>query len=272
MLSSVLSRRELLCFNGSQCVNDLMNITIRAKVAKQWVLMRARNIVIVLFCSLALSGCTITRTMYQQDADLIRLEHLEYWTALLDEYHQRKGHYPLQKRLQERADIGLVKIATPQQLSYLSPGSLDYDERLDNNINNRFIEFSMADFVSTLESGLGRVVLEKYDAQRVPTSSPVGYNYFVNTDGYLFWTTCITCGVTDISTLLFDGYTPTVNIVSEGMKGKVTKGFERAELLAHPTYKSWKARTFRKEGYMRALVKSNEAATKQKSLFDLGDS
>lgn len=248
-----------------------MNTTTVAKATAQRGLLRPLRIVIVLLATLALGGCTITRTLYQQDADLIRLEHLEYWTALLDEYHEHKGYYPLQKTLQERADIGLVKIATPKQLSYLSPGSLDYDERLDNNLNNRFIEVSVADFVATLESGLGRVVLEKYDAQRAPTNSPVGYNYFFNKDGYLFWTTCISCGVTEISTLLYDGYTPTVNIVSEGMKGKVTKGFERAELLTHPTYKSWTSRQFRKEGYMRALVKSNEAATKRKGLFSLGD-
>jgi len=70
--------------------------------------------------------------------------------------------------------------------------------------------------------------------------------------------------VTPISTLLFDGYTPTVNIVSEGMKGKVTKGFTRDEMLNHPTFKKWKKEKFLKEGYVRQLEEKLSDSTKQK--------
>ena len=97
----------------------------------------------------------------------------------------------------------------------------------------------------------------------MPTSSTVGYNYFTSKDGYLVWTTCITCGVTQISTLLMDGKTPTVNIASEGMVGKVTKALVRKDMLAHSTYKLWKSRPYHKEGYVRKVEAENAKDSKK---------
>lgn len=210
-------------------------------------------------------GCSSPVKMenaYQHDADLARLEHLEYWTGLVEEYNNIKGSYPFQDTLVSADEIGLVKIATKQQKQYLSEGSSAYDKRLDNNSNGRFTELDISDLVLELERVLGREIVEKYDIQRVPTSSPVGYNYFYTRDGYLIWTTCLTCGVTKISTLLFDGYTPTVNIVSVGMKGKVTKALLREEMLAHKTYKQWVARSYGKEGFVRSVEKENSHDSK----------
>ena len=147
-------------------------------------------------------------------------------------------------------------------MSYLSPGSANYRKRLDNNSNGRSKEQPISRLVEELEAGLKRTIPEKYDIQKVPTSSPVGYFYFITKDGYLIWVTCITCDVTLISTLLFDGYTPTVNIVSEGMKGKVTKALLREEMLAHPIFKEWKTRGYHKEEYVRSLVKEYESHSK----------
>ena len=199
---------------------------------------------------------------FQRDADQIRLEHLLYWTGLVEEYHSVKGYYPLQDNLENKDDIGLVKIATKQQRSYLSPGSSNYDQRLDNNSGGRFKEDSIRNLVAEIEAGLNRTVAERYDIQKVPTSSPIGYFYFYTADGYLIWTTCITCGVTLISTLLYDGYTPTVNIVSEGMKGKVTKALLRDEMISHPIFKDWVSGGFQKEEYVRSVVKQNESDSK----------
>jgi hypothetical protein len=202
-------------------------------------------------------------TEYQEDADLIRLEHLEYWTAILDEYYQAKGYYPFQKQTQNNDDIVLVKIATKQQLQHLSSGGSKYNKSLDNNQTGYFKEHSVKEFVTELEAGLNRTIDEKYDIQKVPTSSPVGYYYFTSKDGYLVWVTCITCGVTQVSTLLMDGFTPTVNIVSEGMIGKVPKALPKQEMLSHPTYKAWVARPFHKQEYVRQLVNENKHDSKQ---------
>ena len=199
---------------------------------------------------------------FQEDADLIRLEHLEYWTDIIDKYYQVKGSYPFQNEVQNNDNIVLTKIATKQQMQYLSSGGNKYQKRLDNNQSGFFKERSVKEFVAEIETVLGHEIEEKYDIQKVPTSSPVGYYYFTRKDGYLIWVTCITCGVTQISTLLFDGYTPTVNIGSKGPAGKVTKALTREKMLSHPIYKSWVSRPFHRGEYLQNLVKETSRDSK----------
>ena len=224
-----------------------------------------KYVIIIIVSFLGLVACSDDPVDdFQSDADLIRLEHLEYWTALLDEYQKIKGHYPFQDQLEASRDIALVKIATKQQLQYLSLGSSHYNPKIDNNSSGFFQEHSVSDFVAELESTLKREIAEKYDIQKVPTSSPVGYYYFTSKDGYLFWVTCMTCGVTEASTLLMDGFTPTVNIVSNGMAGQVPKALIKEEMLANPIYKNWVSRVFKKEEYVRKIVAENSRDSKNK--------
>jgi hypothetical protein len=116
-------------------------------------------------------------------------------------------------------------------------GGANYNSKFDSNYDGTYNEISVKDFVSEMESKLGHQIKEYYDVQKVPAKSSVGYNYFATDKGYLLWGICISCGVTQISTLLMDGYTPTVNIVSAGMKGKVTKALTREEMLNHSIFK-----------------------------------
>ncbi|MFT4562643.1 MAG: hypothetical protein ACI9BW_002389 [Gammaproteobacteria bacterium] len=192
---------------------------------------------------------------FQSSADSIRLEHLLYWSKLVEEYHAQVGRFPLQDRLTESTQIALVEIATKGQIRYLSPGFSEYDEKLD--FGQQFEKHTVRDFVKELETGLGRTVDEKYDIQKIPTSSPIGYYYFVTGHGYVMWVTCISCGVTRISTLLFDGFTPTVNVVSKNMAGEITKALTRDEMISHPIFREWQARLIRKEEYVRNLVHQN---------------
>lgn len=224
-----------------------------------------RNLLLLpaLLFFITLISCSKAEEKYQNDADLIRLEHLGYWTGLVEEYYQTTGYYPFQNQLDSKDEIGLVKIVTKQQLQYLSPGNQHYNSKLDNNYNNYFNEFGMNALVSELEKVLKKEIIEKYDIQRVPTKSPVGYYYFVSDDGYLIWTTCLSCGVTEISTLLMDGFTPTVNIVSEGMEGKVTKALTRQKMLSHPLFKEWVSRPIQKEKYVRSIVEENSHDSKK---------
>lgn len=205
---------------------------------------------------------------FQHDADLARLEHLEYWTGLIEEFEAKTGRFPLSERLTQDNSIGLVRIATHEQSKYLDPESEEYLSALDNNHGGRFDEFKVSDFVSELENGLSRSIDEKYDIQRVPTSSPVWYNYFVTRSGYVVWIPCITCGVTEISTLLLDGITPTVNIASAGMKDSVTKAFTRSEMLSHPTFKQWKSKQYIKEDFVREreMLYRNESKKRRQSV------
>ena len=200
---------------------------------------------------------------YQYDADLVRLEHIEYWSGLIEEYKDKVGYYPLQQSLADK-ETALVRIATNDQRKYITPGSKYYNDRIDNNLNGNFREFTVKEFVATLEKGLNRKIDEKYDPQKVPTNAPVWYNYFVRKgDGYLIWTVCRTCGVTPISTLLMDASTATVNIASEGLVDKVTKAYLRDDMLNHPIYKEWKSRPYLKEGYFRELEKQYMSDSKQ---------
>ncbi|MDC0598473.1 hypothetical protein OAP18_01320 [Gammaproteobacteria bacterium] len=225
---------------------------------------------ILIFIMLIFAALTSCSTMsqlenqYQWDADHIRLEHLVYWTGIVEEYYKKTGTYPFQEDLSSSEEIGLVKIATVQQRRYLSPGSIYYDQNIDNNAGGSFLEFPIKDFVTEIETALGREIEERYDIQKVPTSSPVGYYYFVTNEGYLMWTTCITCDVTQISTLLlFGGYVPTVNIVSSGLEGQVSKALLREEMISHSTFQTWLNRPFYKETYVRSLVQENINDSKQ---------
>ena len=103
---------------------------------------------------------------FQEDADLIRLEHLEYWTEIIDKYHQVKDSYPFQSEIQKSEDIVLVKIATKQQMQYLSSDGDKYEKHLDNNQSGYFKERPVKNFVAEVEATLGHEIEEKYDIQK----------------------------------------------------------------------------------------------------------
>ena len=65
---------------------------------------------------------------------------------------------------------------------------------------------------------------------------------------------CVTCGVTEISTLLMDGYTPSVNIASQGMKNQVPKSLLRSEMIVHPIFQRWTEVDFLLEDHVRSVV------------------
>ena len=188
---------------------------------------------------------------FQRDADQARLEHLEYWTGLIEAYEAETGYYPFFNEVDGEESWVQVRIASARQAQYFTPGSPKYSVEFDNNSTGRFTEFSVGEFVAELERVLGGPIDEKYDIQYVPTSSPTWYFYFATSKGYLMWVTCITCDVTMISTLLLDGYTPTVNIGSPEMAEWIPKALVRDELLSHPTFLEWKSRGFIKEGFVR---------------------
>ncbi len=120
-------------------------------------------------------------------------------------------------------------------------------QNLDNS-SKYFNEYKVKDFVLELEKSLSRNIDEKYDMQKVLTTDPIGY---------LFWVTCITCGVTKVSTLLGNGFTTSVNIVSKGLLGKVVKALERKDILSSAEYKQWKLRKFHKPDMQIWLFLSN---------------
>lgn len=217
----------------------------------------------IILASGVLSACVSNPFIqYQEDADLVRLNHLAYWTGVIEDYYQVSGTYPFQNILQDDDDIILVRIATKDQMQYLSSDGDKYDQRIDNNAHGRFNERPVKEFVAEIESGLGYEIEEMYDIQKVPTNSPIGYYYFATKEGYLVWVTCLSCGVTQVSTLLMDGYTPTVNIGSPDMVATIPKALTRSAMLKHPTYQSWVSRSFHRGEYVRSLVNENTSDSK----------
>lgn len=189
---------------------------------------------------------------FQADADRARLEHLVYWTGLFEAYHAKTGHYPLQDRLTGDKP-GLVRIATRDQQKYFDPQSPKYLARDDNNPGGTYFqEFPVKDLVRELSAGLGRKIDEKYEIQSHPYLVPLYYAYFPTREGYLMWVSCVSCGVTNISTMLMDGSVATVNIASPAMAPKVEKALTRDAMLAHPTFQRWMAVPYAKEGFVRA--------------------
>ncbi len=82
--------------------------------------MKRKILISLILLCFPFSSCSKIEQQFQNDADLIRLEHLQYWTGLVEEYHQKTGEYPFQEKLKSNSEIGLVKIDTKQQRQYLS--------------------------------------------------------------------------------------------------------------------------------------------------------
>lgn len=108
---------------------------------------------------------------FQTNADIVRLKHLVYWGQLIDEYHQKTGHYPFAN--QSRHPI-YVEIATPQQQSYFK------DIKPPAPATTK----SMKEFVKELEKGLGRGIQEYYDPQYAPDGKPNFYIYMIDQSQY----------------------------------------------------------------------------------------
>ena|SRR5688572_6027950 len=113
-----------------------------------------------------------TAEQFQRDADVIRLRHLQHYGQLIEEYREKTGRVPFQGA----AEIPIyVNIANHQQAKYASKGPPTQHKLM-----------STAGFVSELESGIGRAIIERYDPQWVPTRKPNFYIYMVNRDYYFF--------------------------------------------------------------------------------------
>ncbi len=134
---------------------------------------RIREVALVFFMAILLMSCVTMGREYQRDADIIRLRHLDYYGALIEEFHAITGCYPLQG---DTAVPDYVYIATPQQLKYIH-GAIPNDR----------IETNLVEFRAELEQGLGRNVVLKFNPQQVPTGAPNFYGYMIQNESYLFF-------------------------------------------------------------------------------------
>lgn len=115
-------------------------------------------------------GCTSDK--YQHDADILRVNHLEYIDGLVEEYKEKTGHYPF---ADERVSIPTyVFIATPKQIEWFK-----------DDMPIEHITVSAEEFKMELESGLGRRVVIPCDPQKRGDSKPNFYMYMVQGKDYI---------------------------------------------------------------------------------------
>lgn len=107
---------------------------------------------------------------FQDDADIYRLRHLEYYGSIIEEFKQKLGYYPLQGR--EELPV-YVFIANKVQ-----------EEYTDLTLEEAHLRYSLADFYGELSKGLGRPVRQYFDPQYEPIYKPNFYIYSIHGDQY----------------------------------------------------------------------------------------
>ncbi len=109
---------------------------------------------------------------YNRDMDLTRLKDLKEIGALVEEYKDKTGSYPLQEY--SRDDIPVfVPIVTKKQKKYTKEPP-----------KYKHIRKDVKDFIAALEKGLGRKVVLPFDPQLRTLKRPIFYLYVIKNSDY----------------------------------------------------------------------------------------
>ena len=108
---------------------------------------------------------------YQDDCDIVRLQHLIYYGKLIEEYKQKVGKYPFEGEKQQVYAF----VYNNKQKQYCK----------DTN-PNKHKQVLPKDFFAELEKGLGRQLDQLFDPQYVPSGRPVFYIYMIDGNQYFF--------------------------------------------------------------------------------------
>lgn len=119
-----------------------------------------------------LTACSLNSSDFQSDADILRLQHLEYYGNLLTEYHSKTGTYPFVGEIDVPA---YVFVASPQQTDDIQGGPPHAHKTA-----------AFKYLIEELETVLGRNIKEYYDPQYEPDSKPNFYIYMVDGGTYYF--------------------------------------------------------------------------------------
>ena len=112
-----------------------------------------------------------TEQEYQDDCDIVRLQHLLYYGKLIEEYKQKVGKYPFEGEKQQVYAF----IYNNKQKKYCK----------DTN-PNKHKQVSPKEFFAELEKGIGRQIDQLFDPQYVPSGRPVFYIYMIDGNQYFF--------------------------------------------------------------------------------------
>ncbi len=142
---------------------------IKKKTAKKYFLISIASI-FACFVSFYL-GITIPEQAYQDDCDVVRLQHLIYYGNLIEEYKSKVGKYPFEGEKQ-------------QVYAFVYNNTQKY--YCDDTNPYPHIQKTPKEFFSELEKGLGRQIDQLFDPQYVPSDRPVFYIYMIDKNQYFF--------------------------------------------------------------------------------------
>jgi len=111
--------------------------------------------------------------IYQADADIVRIQHFDYYAQLLAEYNEKTGKYPFQYEKEYPVYVFLLT---------------NFQEK-DFKDTNPYKHFTVNDkyFFQELTDILGKNIYEKYDPQKVSSDGrPNMYIYMVYEDNFYF--------------------------------------------------------------------------------------
>ena len=122
------------------------------------------HIVIVLVISV-LTGCvgpdSALEKSYQRDADKLRVQGVHSYCALVEEFHEKNGYYPLAKDTSRLP----VALAITKKKEYRDPGLI-------------------TEFESELSTVAGEKFRMLYDPQKVPVYAPRLFQYWTDGKNY----------------------------------------------------------------------------------------
>ena len=131
---------------------------------------------------------------YQYDADIVRLNHLQYYVTLIEEHKEKTWKYPLEDKTKTTEHTAWLTDEQKKQISTL-PVYVTIANKLQEEEAKRYtnaIPFSHKnsidkEFFKELEEGLEKSINEYYDPQKVASWRPNFYVYVVDKDGNYYF-------------------------------------------------------------------------------------
>jgi len=109
----------------------------------------------------------------RQDADIVRLNDALYLAELIEEYNQKTGKYPFQRKYQQDLYVNILSKGQERYLSEI--GYFDPDSESKHLLAD--------DFKKEIERGLGRKIALVFDPEPLPWAKRFCYVYRITPEG-----------------------------------------------------------------------------------------
>ena len=136
---------------------------------------------IIFFCFTIILSCSSgTSKAMQDDFDKYRINDILYFYDLVEQYHVKTGHYPLEKEADEPTVVIFQSGGQEKAHDGNFPIFVDLGTRGDDIEQPQSINILDAElFYQELSSVLGSDITKRFDPQKVPVKKPCLYQYTV---------------------------------------------------------------------------------------------